>query len=57
MTEMIELKAIIGMWLMAQIFIVPFIFIGEDGKCGLVVDIVGLALLIIMYFGLKLMGV
>ena len=54
---MIELKAIIGMWLTAQIFIVPFIFIGEDGKLGLVTDIIGLVLLIIMYFGLKLMGV
>ncbi len=54
---MIELKAIIGMWLMAQIFIVPFFFISEDGKCGLVADIVALVLLIIMYFGLKLMGV
>lgn len=53
---MIELKAIIGMWLLAQIFIVPFIFISEDGKRGLVVDIVGLALLMIMYFGLKLIG-
>lgn len=57
MIEMIELKAIIGMWLLAQIFMVPFIFISEDEKCGLVTDIGGLVLLIIMYFGLKLMGV
>lgn len=54
---MIELKAIIGIWLLAQIFIVPFIFISEDEKCGLVTDIVALILLIIMYFGLKLMEV
>jgi hypothetical protein len=52
-----ELKAIIGLWLTTQIFIVPLIFISEDGKCGLIVDIAVLALLIIVYFGLKLMGV
>lgn len=53
---MIEQKAIIGMWLIAQIFIVPWILIDGE-KLGFIVDIVGLILLIIMYFGLKLMGV
>jgi hypothetical protein len=56
MTEMIELKAIIGMWLIAQIFIVPWMLIDGD-KLGFIPDIVALVLLIIMYFGLKLMGV
>lgn len=53
---MIELKAIIGMWLTIQIFIVPWILIDGD-KLGFISDIVALILLIIMYFGLTLMGV
>ena len=54
-----EFKAVIGIWLLAQIFIVPFIFIDYeiDKKYGLVVDFGALALLIVMYFGLKLIGV
>ena len=51
-----EFKAIIGIWLLAQIFIVPFIII-EDEKVGWVMDFGVLALLIVMYFGLKLIGV
>lgn len=54
---MIELKAIIGIWLLAQIFIAPF-FITEDEKFSfLVMDFGALGLLIVMYFGLKLIGV
>lgn len=53
---MTEFKAVIGIWLLAQIFIVPHIIIG-DVKAGLAVDFGGLALLIVMYFGLKLIGV
>ena len=54
--EMTEFKAIIGIWLLAQIFIVPFIFIDYE-KIGLAVDFGALVLLIVMYFGLKLIGV
>ena len=53
---MLEFKDIIGIWLLAQIFIVPFIII-IDGKLGLIMDFGALALLIVMYFGLKLIGV
>ena len=55
---MMEFKAIIGIWLLAQIFIVPFIIIVDDGgiKDGLAVDFGALASLIVMYFGLKLIG-
>lgn len=56
--EMTEFKAVIGIWLLAQTFIVPFIIIGDgDEKDGLAVDFVALVLLIVMYFGLKLIGV
>ena len=56
---MTEFKAIIGIWLLAQIFIVTFIVIDIDGdkKIWLVEDFGALVLLIIMYFGLKLIGV
>ena len=53
--RMTECKDIIGIWLLAQIFIVPSII--EDEKVGWVVDFGALALLIVMYFGLKLIGV
>lgn len=53
---MTEFKAIVGMWLLVQIFIVPFTII-IDEKVVLVADFVALALLIVMYFGLKLIGV
>lgn len=52
---MTEFKAIIGIWLLAQIFIVPFIIIDSE-KLGLIMDFGALALLIIIYFGLKLIG-
>ena len=55
--EMTEFRAVIGIWLLAQIFIVPFIFIDGDVKVRLVVDFGALVLLIVMYFGLKLIGV
>jgi hypothetical protein len=57
--EMTEFKAVIGIWLLAQIFIIPFIFIDIDGnkKDGFVMDFGALVLLIVMYFALKLMGV
>ena len=56
--EMTEFKAIIGVWLLAQIFIVPFIVIGDGNKKdGFVVDFGALALMIAAYFGLKLIGV
>lgn len=54
---MTEFKGIIGIWLLAQAFIAPWIFIGEYRKEGLAVDFGALALLIAMYFGLKLIGV
>ena len=54
---MTEFKAIIGIWLLAQTFIAPWIFISEYRKEGLTVDFGALALLIIIYFGLKLIGV
>ena len=53
---MTEFKAFIGIWLLAQIFLFPFI-ITDDKKVVLLVDFETLALLIIMYFGLKLIGV
>ena len=53
---MVEFKEIVGIWLLAQIFIVPFIII-DDEKVGLVMDFGALALLIVVYFGLKLIGV
>jgi len=54
---MTEFKVIIGIWLLVQIFIAPF-FITEDEKFSfLVMDFGTLVLLIIMYFGLKLIGV
>lgn len=53
--EMTEFKAIIGIWLLAQIFIVPFI-ITDSENIGLVMDFGVLVLLIVMYFGLKLIG-
>jgi len=54
--EMTEFKTIIGIWLLAQIFIAPLIII-DDEKVVLAVDFGGLALLIVVYFGLKLIGV
>ena len=55
---MTEFKALIGIWLLAQASIIPFIFINdEDKKIGLAVDFGALALLIVIYFGLKLIGV
>lgn len=52
-----EFKAIFGIWLLTQIFVVPY-FITEDEKVSLLVmDFGALALLIVMYFGLKLIGV
>ena len=54
---MTEFKAIIGIWLLAQIFIVPFIIFDGDEKVEFVMDFGALALLIVMYFGLKLIGV
>ena len=53
---MTEFKEIVGIWLLAQIFIAPLIII-DDEKVGLVMDFGALALLIIGYFGLKLIGV
>lgn len=53
-----EFEAVIGIWLLAQTFIIPFIFIGDGGiRVGLIVDFVALAMLIVGYFGLKLIGV
>ena len=52
---MTEFKAVIGIWLLAQIFIVPFIII-DSGKLGFVLDFGALVLLIVMYLGLKLIG-
>lgn len=56
---MTEFKAIIGIWLIAQIFFIPFIFIDyeADMKDGLIVDFGALVLLISLFFGLKLIGV
>ena len=54
--EMSDFKIIVGIWLLAQIFIIPFIIIDSE-KFGLVMDFGALALLIVMYFGLKLIGV
>lgn len=55
---MTEFKAIIGIWLQAQIFIVPFIIIDDgDKKDGLAVDFGALIMLIVMFIGLKLIGV
>lgn len=51
-----EFKAVIGIWLLAQIFIVPFITT-ENKKVALALDFEALVLLIVMYFGLKLIGV
>lgn len=50
-----EFKAVVGIWLLAQIFIVPFIIIDSE-KLGLVMDFGALVLLIVMYLGLKLIG-
>lgn len=55
--EMTEFKVIIGIWLLAQIFITPFLITADDKKVVFVLDLETLALLIIMYFGLKLIGV
>lgn len=55
---MTEFKAIVGIWLLAQIVIVPFIIFDDgDGKVGLAMDFGTLVLLIVEYFGLKLIGV
>ena len=56
---MTEFKTIIGIWLLAQIFIVPFIVIDGDGerKIGFAIDFGALALLMVLYFVLKLIGV
>jgi len=51
------MKEIIGMWLLAQIFIIPFIIIDDEGIYGLYMDFMTLVLLIVAYFGLKLIGV
>lgn len=53
---MTEFKAVIGIWLLAQIFIVPFI-ITESEKFGWIMDFGALVLSIVMYLGLKLIGV
>lgn len=53
---MTEFKTVIGIWLLAQVFIVPFIIIDSE-KLGLVMDFGALALLIVMFLGLKLIGV
>ncbi len=54
---MAEFKALIGIWLLAQIFIVPVIITNDDGKVACAMDFGALVLLIVMYFGLKLIGV
>lgn len=54
---MTEFKTVIGIWLLAQIFITPFIITADDKKVVFVLDFEALALLIVMYFGLKLIGV
>lgn len=53
---MTELKDIVGIWLLAQIFIAPFIIIDSE-KFGLVMDFGALVLMIVMYLGFKLIGV
>ena len=57
MTEFKAFIVILKGWLLAQIFIAPLIIDCKDGKTALVVDFGALALLIVMYFGLKLIGV
>ena len=52
-----EFKAVIGIWLLAQAFIIPFIIIDGDIKSYGLVDFGALALLISMFLGLKLIGV
>ena len=56
---MTEFLAVIGIWLLAQIIIVPFIIVDIDGdvRIGFAMDFGALVLLIVMYFGLKLIGV
>lgn len=54
---MTAFKAIIGMWLLAQIFMVPLFILDDEKKVTLVVDFGALAMLIVMFFGLKLIGV
>lgn len=51
------MKEIIGIWLLAQIAIVPSIIIDEDGIFVLLMDFVTLFLLLVTYLGLKLIGV
>lgn len=52
-----EFKAVIGIWLLAQAFIIPFIIIDRDIKIYGLVDFGALVMLIVMFFGLKLIGV
>ena len=59
---MTEFKAVIGIWLLAQIFVIPFIIVDKYSSIqdGLIIDFGALVLLIAMFFfffGLKLIGV
>lgn len=53
---MTEFKTIVGIWLLAQIFIVVFT-ITDDAKFVLIMDFGALVLMIVMCLGLKLIGV
>ena len=49
---MTEFKAVIGIWLLAQIFVIPFIIVDKYSSIqdGLIIDFGALVLLIAMFF-------
>lgn len=53
-----EVKVMFGIWLLAQIFIVPSILIDSDGfaNAGWRIDFVALILMLILVAALKLIG-
>ena len=53
---MTEIKGLIEAWLLEQVLIIPLIIINKS-KIGLYVDLCLLAMLMVIFIGLKLIGV
>lgn len=54
--EIVEFKEIIGIWVLFQLFTIPFIITDENKTDMFAVNFIALVMLIIIYFGLKLIG-
>lgn len=52
-----EMGVVLGWWLISQGFIIPAMLAMDDLKISIITDFGALALLYVLYFGLKLLGV